>query len=138
LTTGGAEEIGRSPREEAARPGAPPSARGCGGRAAREGERHGAARRRRPRRVSIPTGTDAATRATSRRTVMIKVKTFATPIRIFETVRELEELDARVADFLNAEEAEAVYGISDTATTGAEGETIGLVRTVVYEVEDED
>jgi hypothetical protein len=95
-------------------------------------------RHRPPRRVSIDTGTDAATRATSRRTVMIKVKTFATPIRIFETVRELEELDARVADFLNAEEAEAVYGISDTATTGAEGETIGLVRTVVYEVEDED
>ena len=69
---------------------------------------------------------------------MIKVKTFATPIRIFETVRELEELDARVAEFLNAEEAEAVYGISDTTTTGGDGETIGLVRAVVYEVEEED
>jgi hypothetical protein len=69
---------------------------------------------------------------------MIKVKTFATPIRIFETVRELDELDTRVADFLNAEEAEAVYGISDTTTTGSDGETIGLVRTVVYEVEEDD
>jgi hypothetical protein len=118
------------------RAGAPPMRRDA--HAAPEVARDGAARRRPPPRVSIDTGTDAATRAIPRRTVMIKVKTFATPIRIFETVRELEELDARVADFLNAEEAEAVYGISDTTTTGAEGETIGLVRTVVYEVEDED
>ncbi len=73
---------------------------------------------------------------------MIKVKTFATPIHIFETVRELEELDARVAAFLNTEEAEAVYGISDTTTTDGDGdgdgETIGLVRAVVYEVEEGD
>ncbi len=69
---------------------------------------------------------------------MIKVMTFATPIRIFETVRELGEPDARVADFLNTEEAEAVYGISDTTTTGGDGETISLVRSVVYEVEEAD
>jgi hypothetical protein len=69
---------------------------------------------------------------------MIKVKTFATPIRIFETVRELEELDERVAEFLNAEDADAVYGISDTTTTGVDGETIGLIRTIVYETDEEE
>ncbi len=65
---------------------------------------------------------------------MIKVKTFATPIRIFEAARELEGLDAQVVGFLADEKAAAVYSISDATTAGDGGETIGLVRVVAYEV----
>jgi hypothetical protein len=68
---------------------------------------------------------------------MIKVRTFATPIKIFETIRELHDLDEQVAAFLAAEKAESVFAMTDTATTGESGETIGLVRSVVYEVEDD-
>lgn len=66
---------------------------------------------------------------------MIKVKTFATPIKIFATVRELEELDHSVTTFLREEGATTVLALSDTATTGDKGETIGLTRAVVYRVD---
>ena len=65
---------------------------------------------------------------------MVKVKTFTTPIKIFETMRELSELDAKVADFLNAEDAAEVYSLSDATTSGEHGETTGLIRTVCYRV----
>lgn len=68
---------------------------------------------------------------------MIRVKTFATPIRIFETMHELHELDEQVAAFLAAERAATVLSMSDTATTGEPGGTIGLIRSVVYEVDDD-
>ena len=67
---------------------------------------------------------------------MIKVKTFATPIKIFAAHRELEELDAQVSAFLNDENADKVYSVSDTTTAGENGETIGLIRTVAYTVDD--
>jgi hypothetical protein len=65
---------------------------------------------------------------------MIKVKTFATPIRIFATVREIQELDERVTAFLQEEKALEVYSISDSTTAGDNGETIGLMRAVAYRV----
>lgn len=66
--------------------------------------------------------------------VMVKLKTFMTPIKIFATVRELNALDAQVADYLNAEKATDVFSVSDATTAGANGETIGLIRTVCYRV----
>ena len=66
---------------------------------------------------------------------MIKVKTFSTPLKIFAVAQELEELDRDVAAFLSAEGARTVYAMSDSATTGDSGETIGLVRSVIYEVD---
>jgi hypothetical protein len=60
--------------------------------------------------------------------VMIRVKTFTTPIKIFATQRELQELDDRVSAFLNEQSA--------AATAGENGETIGLIRTVAYNVDD--
>lgn len=63
---------------------------------------------------------------------MIKVKTFATPIKIFATVRELQDLDEQVAAFLLEEKATEVYAMSDTTTAGGDGETIGLIRSVAY------
>jgi hypothetical protein len=68
---------------------------------------------------------------------MIKVKTFATPIKIFATIRELQELDEQVARFLNEEKAKKVYSMSDTTTAGENGETIGLIRSVVYRTRDD-
>ena len=65
---------------------------------------------------------------------MVKVKTFTTPIKIFETTRELSELDAKVADFLNSENATEVYSVGDATTSGEQGETTGLIRTVCYRV----
>lgn len=67
---------------------------------------------------------------------MIKVKTFATPIKIFATVRELHDLDEQVTAFLNEEKAEQVYSVSDATTAGDSGETIGLIRSVAYRVGD--
>jgi len=67
---------------------------------------------------------------------MIKVRTFTTPIKIFATQRELQELDDHVSAFLNEENAAKVYSVSDTTTAGESGETIGLIRTVAYKVDD--
>ena len=67
---------------------------------------------------------------------MIKVRTFATPIKMFAAHRELEELDEQVSTFLNDEKAVKVYSVSDTTTAGESGETIGLIRAVTYAVED--
>jgi hypothetical protein len=64
---------------------------------------------------------------------MIKVKTFATPIKIFATIRELTELDEAVAKFLADEKATTVYSVSDSTTAGDTGETIGLIRVVAYD-----
>lgn len=65
---------------------------------------------------------------------MIKVKTFMTPIKIFATARELNDLDAQVTAFLESEKAAEVYSVSDAATAGEHGETIGLIRAVCYRV----
>ena len=67
---------------------------------------------------------------------MIKVKTFATPIKIFATMRELHDLDAEVQKHLQEEGADTVFSMTDTTTVGDNGETIGLVRAVAYRVPD--
>ena len=67
---------------------------------------------------------------------MIKVKTFATPIKIFATMRELHDLDAQIQTFLAQEGADEVFSMSDTTTVGENGETIGLIRAVAYRVPD--
>jgi hypothetical protein len=66
---------------------------------------------------------------------MIKVKTFSTPIKIFATARELTELDDAITAFLEKEAATYVFAVSDSTTAGESGETIGLIRTVAYEVD---
>jgi hypothetical protein len=67
---------------------------------------------------------------------MIKVRTFATPIKIFAAMREMNELDEQVAAFLAEEGADTVFSMSDCTTAGENGETIGLVRAVAYRVPD--
>lgn len=65
---------------------------------------------------------------------MLRVKTFTTPLNVFAAARELHELDRQVTAFLNSEGATRVFSVSDATTTGEHGETIGLIRTVAYEV----
>ena len=63
----------------------------------------------------------------------VKVKSFGMEIRPMKAMRELELLDSRVNDFIAAAGINKVISVSDVATTDNNGETIGLVRVVVYE-----
>lgn len=63
---------------------------------------------------------------------MVKVKTFTTPLKIFHTHQELDDLDAQVNGFLEEGGISQVISVSDTTTTGESGETIGLIRVVTY------
>ena len=63
----------------------------------------------------------------------IKVKTFATEVKIFQTMRELEALDEKVNRFILRNKVKRVVSVSDTTTTDDTGATIGLVRVLAYE-----
>lgn len=64
---------------------------------------------------------------------MVKVKTFTIPLKIFETVRELEALDEQVNKFIKEKGTRKIVSASDTCTTDASGATIGIIRVVAYE-----
>lgn len=54
---------------------------------------------------------------------MVKVKTFTTELKIFQTIKELTELDEKVNQFLVDQGIEDVISISDCATTDNSGMT---------------
>ena len=64
---------------------------------------------------------------------MVKVKTFTTPLKIFHTKNELDDLDNKVNDFIAHNNVKKVISVSDTGTTDDKGETIGLIRVISYE-----
>ena len=64
---------------------------------------------------------------------MAKVKSFATELKIFHTMNELENLDAQVNQFIKDNEISKIVSVSDTCTTDDKGGTIGLIRVVTYE-----
>ena len=64
---------------------------------------------------------------------MIKVKTFASPLKIFQAKKELEELDAMVNTFIEQNNVQKVVSVSDTCTTDDTGATIGMIRVIAYE-----
>ncbi len=64
---------------------------------------------------------------------MIRVKTFASPLKIFQARKELEELDAMVNRFIEENKVTRVVSVSDTCTTDGSGATIGLIRVIAYE-----
>ena len=66
---------------------------------------------------------------------MVKVKTFASPLKIFETKKELEALDEQVNRFVKEGSVKRVVSVSDTCTSDAGGATIGVIRVVAYETE---
>ena len=67
------------------------------------------------------------------RCVMIKVKTFASPLKIFHARKELEDLDAMVNKFIEEKGVQKVVSVSDAPTTDDTGATIGLIRVLAYE-----
>jgi hypothetical protein len=64
---------------------------------------------------------------------MAKVKTFATELKIFHTMKELNDLDQQVNDFIKENNIKKIISVSDTCTTDDKGATIGIVRVVAYE-----
>ncbi len=64
---------------------------------------------------------------------MVKVKTFTCPIKIFQTTKELGDLDTVVNQFIADNNIKKVISVSDASTTDDSGATIGLVRVVAYE-----
>ena len=63
---------------------------------------------------------------------MVKVKTFASPLKIFQARKELEGLDDTVNKFIEENKVEKVISVSDTCTTDDRG-SMGLIRVLAYE-----
>lgn len=66
---------------------------------------------------------------------MLRVKTFTNELKIFQTVRELAQLDEQVNQFLAGRGIKRVISVSDTCTTDNTGATQGIIRVVTYEEE---
>jgi hypothetical protein len=64
---------------------------------------------------------------------MVKVKTFSSPLKIFHTKNELEELDEMVNQFIEENHFNKIISVSDACTTDENGTTIGLIRVIAYE-----
>ena len=64
---------------------------------------------------------------------MVKVKTFATELKIFHTMKELYDLDEQVNQFIKDNNINKIVSVSDTCTTDDSGATIGVIRVVAYE-----
>lgn len=64
---------------------------------------------------------------------MIKVKTFTSEIKIFNTRKELDQIDEQVGRFISEQGIKNIISVSDTTTTDNTGATIGLIRVVAYE-----
>jgi len=67
----------------------------------------------------------------------MKVKTFTSPLKIFQTRQELEDLDEQVNQFIKENNITKVISVSDEGTTDDSGATIGVIRVVTYEEADE-
>jgi hypothetical protein len=64
---------------------------------------------------------------------MVKVKTFASALKIFQTKKELEALDSAVNKFIEENKVQKVISVSDACTTDNTGATIGMIRVLAYE-----
>jgi hypothetical protein len=64
---------------------------------------------------------------------MIKVKSFTSELKIFQTIRELNDLDEKVNHFIEENGIKKVISVSDTITQDT-GSTIGIIRVISYEI----
>lgn len=64
---------------------------------------------------------------------MIKVKSFTTPLKIFQAKEELEGLDNMVNQFIEDNNITRVISVSDSCTTDDTGAAIGIIRVLTYE-----
>ena len=65
---------------------------------------------------------------------MFKVTTFGTEIKALNTMRELAAIDEMVNRFIAEHAVKRVVSVSDSLTTDDKGATIGLIRTLCYEI----
>lgn len=63
---------------------------------------------------------------------MIKVKTFTNELKILHAMKEIDDLDKQVNQFIMENDVKKVISVSDTCTNG-EGNTIGIIRVLTYE-----
>jgi hypothetical protein len=63
---------------------------------------------------------------------MVKVKTFASPLKIFHAKKEIEALDDMVNKFIEKNQVQKVISVSDSCTADESG-TIGVIRVIAYE-----
>ena len=61
------------------------------------------------------------------------VRTFATEVKIFQTMKEIQALDEKVNRFILQNKVKRVVSVSDTTTTDDTGATIGLIRVLAFE-----
>ncbi len=66
--------------------------------------------------------------------VMLKVKTFTNELKALHTMKELNDLDDQVNQFIQANKVQQVVSVSDSCTS-AGGDTIGIIRVLTYEVD---
>ncbi len=64
---------------------------------------------------------------------MIKVKTFASPLKVFHVKEQLENLDTMINQFIADNNIGKIISVSDTCTTDDTGASIGIIRVVSYE-----
>jgi len=64
---------------------------------------------------------------------MIKVKTFTSQLKIFNMIKELNDIDNAVNEFISSKGIGIVISTSDAITTGTDGETIGIIRVLTFE-----
>ncbi len=64
---------------------------------------------------------------------MIKVKTFASPLKVFNVKEQLENLDTLINQFIAENNIGKIISVSDTCTTDDTGASIGIIRVVSYE-----
>ena len=64
---------------------------------------------------------------------MIKVKTFASPLKVFHVKEQLKNLDATINQFITENNIGQIISVSDTCTTDDTGASIGIIRVLSYQ-----
>ena len=63
---------------------------------------------------------------------MVKVKTFTSQLKILAAMKELNDLDEQVNQFIKENGIEDVVSVSDTCTSDETGATMGIIRVLAY------
>ena len=63
---------------------------------------------------------------------MVKVRSFTSEIKVFQTMRELRQLDDEINRFIADQKIKKIVSVSDACTTDNAG-TIGVIRILAYE-----
>ena len=64
---------------------------------------------------------------------MIKIKTFASPLKVFHVKEQLENLDTMINQCIAENNIGQIISVSDTCTTDDTGASIGIIRVVSYQ-----